>query len=287
MSLDPRLNAFRPDLADARLEKHVAAERFVDGEAREIVAAATAVRKAPRGDAARLTEALLGEAVNVFERQGDWAWVQLVADGYVGYVEADALGEVGPQATHRIAVPLTHRYPAADLKSEPSWPAYLETRVAVTGEDGPWSRLAGGGHVYSRHLAPLKVHAADFVSVAEGFLGVPYLWGGKTFAGLDCSGLVQVALAAAGAAAPRDTDMQERALGEALAEGTKLKRGDLVFWKGHVGIMLDGARLLHANGHHMQVVIEPLAEARARIAAAGFPVTSIRRLILFARHARP
>jgi cell wall-associated NlpC family hydrolase len=280
MSLDPRLNAFRPALADARLRKHVVAERFVDGEAQEIVAAATAVRKAPRLDAARLTEALLGEAVSVFEREGGWAWVQLEADGYVGYVEADALGEVGPPATHRVAVPLTHRYSAADLKSEPSRPAYLETRVAVVGEDGPWSRLAGGGHVYSRHLAPLGTHAPDFVSIAEGFLGVPYLWGGKTFSGLDCSGLVQVSLAAAGAAAPRDTDMQEGALGVALPEGTKLKRGDLVFWKGHVGIMLDSARLLHANGHHMQVVIEPLDEARARIAAAGFPVTSIRRIVI-------
>lgn len=278
MALDPRLNAFRPDLADARLKGLLDAARFVAAEAHEVAIGASAVRKAPRGDAARLTEALAGEAVWVFEVSAGWAWAQLQRDRYVGYVAAEELRAPGPRATHRVAVPLAHRYPAADLKSEPSRPLPLESRVAVVAEDGPWSRLGDGGHVYTRHLARLEAHAPDFVAVAEGFRGVPYLWGGKTFAGLDCSGLVQVSLAAAGVAAPRDTDMQEGALGEALAEGAALRRGDLVFWKGHVGIMQDGERLLHANGHHMQVVSEPLEAARSRIAAAGFPVTSVRRL---------
>ena len=139
--------------------------------------------------------------------------------------------------------------------------------------------LASGGYVFSRHLAGPDEHAADFVAVAEQFCNVPYLWGGRTFAGLDCSGLVQTAMLAAGSACPRDSDMMEASLGTALpADDLKaLRRGDLVFWKGHVGIMVDEMRLLHANAHHLRVEIEPLAEAVARIAAAGSPVTSLRR----------
>jgi cell wall-associated NlpC family hydrolase len=138
--------------------------------------------------------------------------------------------------------------------------------------------VAPDGFVVEQHLEPLAAVAPDFVAVAERFLCAPYLWGGKSVAGIDCSGLVQVACTMAGIAAPRDTDMQERELGTRLAGIEALARGDLVFWKGHVGIMLDGARLLHANAHHMMTAVEPLAEAVARIASRGSSVTSIRRI---------
>jgi cell wall-associated NlpC family hydrolase len=133
------------------------------------------------------------------------------------------------------------------------------------------------GYLPARHLAPLDRVEPDFVAVAERFLGTPYLWGGKTNNGVDCSGLVQVALAACGMPCPRDSDMQERALGAPVALADS-RRGDLLFWKGHVAIVRDAATLLHANAFHMMVAVEPIAEALARIEAAGSPVTSVKRL---------
>src|SRR6185312_11430284 len=140
----------------------------------------------------------------------------------------------------------------------------MNARLAVAEPHGRFVRLTNGGYVFAPHLAPLGVFAPDWVAMAERFVGVPYLWGGKTAAGIDCSGLVQTALHAGGIASPRDTDMMESALGAAIALDSVLRRGDLIFWKGHVGLMLDGERLLHANGFSMQVSIEMLAEVRNR-----------------------
>lgn len=280
MSLDPRRNAFRPDLADARLRGIVEAKRFVEGAPRVVIAPATPLRRRPASDAPLDSEALHGERVTLFEARSDgWCWVQLNADQYVGYVEASALGEAGTAPTHRVCVPRTFVYPRADVKAPPlSW---LPTgaQVAARAHDERFVVLETGAFMIARHVAPLAATSGDFVAVAECFLHVPYLWGGKTGIGLDCSGLVQVALAAAGRPAPRDSDMQERELGVSINDDTALRRGDLVFWKGHVGVMRDADTLLHANGHHMQVASEPLAEARARILARdGGDITAIKRL---------
>jgi cell wall-associated NlpC family hydrolase len=178
-----------------------------------------------------------------------------------------------------VRVPRTFVYPRADIKVPPlSW-LPMGAQVAGRTHDERFVVTETGGFVIARHVAPIGAHAGDFVGAAESFLHVPYLWGGKTGIGLDCSGLMQVALAAAGRPAPRDSDMQERELGVLLNDDRALRRGDLVFWKGHVGVMRDGETLLHANGHHMQVASEPLAEARARILARdGGDVTAIKRL---------
>lgn len=280
MKPDPRLDAMRPDLADARLRGHVEAARFVAGTSRVVVAPASALRRRPAHDAPLDSEALHGERVTLFETRDDgWCWVQLAADRYVGYIEATALGEARASPSHRVSVPKTFVYPRADVKAPPlSW-LPMGARVAASTHDDRFAVLETGAFVIARHLAPLAVLAPDFVAVAESFLHVPYLWGGKTAMGLDCSGLVQVSLAATGRAAPRDSDMQERELGTLLNDAHALRRGDLVFWRGHVGVMRDGEALLHANGHHMQVASEPLSEARARIAAAdGGDVTAIKRL---------
>jgi cell wall-associated NlpC family hydrolase len=274
---DKRLNAYRPDLADDALRGRVDAPRYVKGERRQVVAPVLPVRREPRFDATLDTEALLGETVTVFDESEGWAWVQLARDGYVGYMPSDGLSRniVGP--THRVATLRTYVYLEPDGKAPALSLLSLNARVTCEAEAGKFLALAGGGFVPVRHLAPEGEAAPDHVAVAESFLGAPYLWGGRTSVGLDCSGLVQLAAEAAGHFCPRDADMQAAELGEP-GDPAALGRGDLVFWEGHVGIMTSDEHLLHANAHHMAVELEPLALARERIRAAGYEVTCVRRL---------
>lgn len=278
--LDPRLNAYRSDLADAALAGRVKTERFVEPRLMQVVEPVVSVHAAPRFDAMQLTQALMGETVKLFHEEEGWAFVQLAADGYVGYVNGNALSPRVVMPTHRVAVPATFLYPEPSLKAQPAVHLTLNAQVAVTDESAAFSRLSGGRFVFTAHLKPAGSFESDFVSVAEMFRHVPYYWGGKSVRGLDCSGLVQLALEACGKTALRDTDMQENTIGEALQVNDldSLTRGDLVFWKGHVGIMTDSTTLLHANGHHMMVVAEPLKQAVERIASRYGELTSIRRL---------
>ncbi|HEY8566166.1 MAG TPA: NlpC/P60 family protein [Beijerinckiaceae bacterium] len=282
MTLDPRLTPARPDLADARLEGSVAAGRYAAGNPRRVVAPAVPLRRHPAPDAPLDTEALMGEAVTVYDEEEGWAWGQLAGDGYVGYLPSAGLGLPDVAPDHRVTALRTFLYPGPNLKLPPSGHLSLNAAVTVSDIDGDYARLAQGGFVFAGHLAPLDSAEPDFVAVAERFIGTPYLWGGKTSLGLDCSGLIQLALAACGLAAPRDSDQQEAALGTPIdlpGDLSGLMRGDLVYWKGHTGVMLDAARLLHANGHHMMVAAEPLREAEERIRLKTFgPITSVRRL---------
>lgn len=275
--LDPKLNAYREDLAAASLRGTVAAPRYVEGERRQVVQASAPVRSAPRFDAPMDTEALFGETVTVFDEQEGWAWVQLERDRYVGYLPVDALSGVGAPATHRVWALRTYVFTAADIKSAPLMLLSLNARVSVGKAGNRLAALAGGGFVPVAHLQPLDAVEPDFVSVAERFVGTPYLWGGRTSLGTDCSGLVQLAMEAAGRSCPRDTYMQEASLGEALPltkDLSGLQRGDLVFWPGHVGIMVDERRVVHDNAHHMATTIEPLAVVAAR---NPDPIRTVRR----------
>lgn len=280
-SLDPRRHPYRDNLAAESLRGKVEAARFVAGSRRQVMRAAVALRRRPVANVGLETEALFGEVVTVYDEADGWAWGQLERDGYVGYLPADALSREVRPPTHRVSALGTFLYPAPDMKSPPIMHLSITSQLAVAGRADRFYRLASGGFVVDRHVSERERFARDFVDIAERLIGTPYLWGGRTRVGLDCSGLVQIAMEAAGLTAPRDTDMQAQELGSEVLvprslEG--LQRGDLIFWPGHVGIMSDGMMLVHANAHHMAVVIEPLAEAVHRIARTGSEIAAIKRI---------
>lgn len=243
------------------------------GSAHTIARGRAALRAAPSHDAVQDDELLFGEPIMVFETKDGWSWCQSGIDGYVGYVHDIALCEP-VAADHRVTVLSTPMLSGSDIKHASRDLLPFNARVKVLAIVNGYASIENGGYVFAGHLAPLERLALDWVATAERFVGAPYVWGGKTHVGMDCSGLVQTALAGSGIAAPRDTDMQERELGNDCSSSRR-RRGDIVFWPGHVGIMLDAERLLHANSFHMQVEIEPLSAALARITDN---VTAIKRL---------
>ena len=280
-AFDPRLTPARPDLAAASLRGQIEATRYVEGKPYQILRGRAGLRVKPDHNACMDDELLFGEGFTVYEIANGWAWGQSAQDGYVGYLRDVALGEGTPEPDHRVSALMTPLLPAPDIRRAYVDMLPMNAKLRVMKQAGDFVSVAPDGYVFARHLAPLGEHAKDWVAVAERFLGVPYVWGGKTAAGLDCSGLVQTALEAGGVRAPRDADMQEKALGRALpptADFSGLQRGDLVFWADHAGIMVDGVNLLHASSFHMQVAVEPLATVAARNAAAGRPVTGVKRL---------
>jgi cell wall-associated NlpC family hydrolase len=251
---------------------------------REVIEAQAPLRSHPAPDAPLDTEALKGERVIVDATTAEgWCHGTLEADGYAGWLPVNALAAPTGAATHKVAVPRALVFPGPSIKLTPIEALSLGCRLTVARSEEPFAVLASGGCIPLRHLARLDAREPDFVAVAERFLHAPYLWGGKTSLGLDCSALVQLSLMAAAVQCPRDSHVQEAALGAPLALGDQqipsdLRRGDLLFWPGHVAIARDSATLIHANAFHMAVAIEPAAEAVARIAATGSRLRSVRRL---------
>lgn len=280
---DRRLNAYRDDLADARLMGRVEAARFVEPIRARIGMAVAPLRPRPDRETRLDSELLFGEVVEVFERRQGWAWIRNLTDGYVGYLPDAALAD-GPalDATHLVAVPRTFRFAAPDIKApEPQALSFLSP-LAVAEIEGRFARLLDGGFIPAGHIATQgTVLQPDWAATAERFVNVPYLWGGRSSLGIDCSGLAQLALAAAGIAAPRDSDMQENGFGPALdiaPDYSNLRRGDLLFWKGHVAICQGNGRMIHANAGDMMVASGPIADIAARINAnGGGAITSARR----------
>lgn len=266
---DRRLNAYRPDLAEERLRGLVQAANFVAGTTSVVCVPVVQMRARPELECGTDTELLLGETVRVLDTDGGWAWVKADFDGYVGYVPDYAVTPVVRSLTHIITAPRTFVYSGPDLRFPTVQALSMGNRISVVDQrDTRGTRyflLESGEAVIANHCAEASTPlAGDYVSVAGRFLETPYLWGGRSGFGIDCSGLVQLSMMMTGRAAPRDTDMQAEGLGTAI-DRDELRRGDLVFWKGHVAIMEDEKTLLHANGHTMTVSHEGLNEAVDRI----------------------
>ena len=281
--LDPRLNAFRPGLADARLKGKVSAPRYADPSEAQCCIAVADLRRAPRPDSPVDTQILYGETVDVFETEEGWCWVRAHGDSYVGYVADTALTSRLLEPTHIITAPRTFLYPGPDMKLPAEAALSIGSRIAVTGQaetrGTQYLTLANGGAVIAAHAAPLGRNFTDPVSIAERLIETPYLWGGRSGHGIDCSGLVQMAYAQCGIPLQRDTGMQRHNAGRALDEGAELQRGDLVFWQGHVAIMADPHAIIHASGHAMAVVREGFDEAVARIGHLYGRPTGYRRVL--------
>lgn len=268
---DRRTHLANARVAAAELEGRVEAPVYTAGEWRRVTRPVADLLAAPEG--ARDRQLLYGQRFRVLEVHEGWAFGAAARDGYAGYVATDALGD-DVEGTHRVSVPATHLYPAPDLKRrEVAWLSF-GSELRVVSASGEFFEIAEGLFVPKPHLRPLTAHFADPVTVAQLFFGVPYLWGGNSAAGLDCSGLVQAACLAAGLACPGDSDQQEASLGETLDPGVPPVRGDLFFWKGHVAWAVDGETLIHANAQTMSVAYEPIAGTLARMESQGDgPVT--------------
>ncbi len=276
--LDPRLTPARPDLAASFLKGRVEAERFVDPVVHIAADPVLPIRRGPDRLAGMDDQLLFGDHFAVLEARDGWAWGYSHRDGYVGWVEMSGLSDVVWAPTHRVSVLRTYAYVEPDFKTAPTALLSLNARVRILERDGRFVKAEDLGWMVEAHLCALDEFSGDFVSVAEGFLGAPYLWGGKESLGLDCSGLTQMALMAAGLDIPRDTDQQEARLGalwENVTKQSERARGDVVFWPGHVGILTDSEHLLHANAHTMDVTLEPFKEAEERIREKENPVSSI------------
>ncbi|AHM03603.1 NLP/P60 family protein [Roseibacterium elongatum DSM 19469] len=275
---DPRTTPTNGDVAHSSLKGEVEAERYTDGRWMMVQQPIVNIAVEPRGP--RASQLMFGERFLVLDTRDGFSFGQAERDGQVGWVLSGALTGA-EEATHWVVAPATHLYPKPELKAPPDVALFFGSLVRVTAERPQHMRIHTGHFIPRQHLMPIQARFADPVGVADLFLGTPYLWGGSSRWGLDCSGLIQMALIACGLPCPRDSDQQQEQLGDEIGPDETLERGDLIFWEGHVGFMAGPKMLLHANAHHMAVAYEPLKDAAARIAAdGGGPITARERLTL-------
>ena len=276
--LDPREHPFRESVAASYLLGRVEADRFVDGEIFTVTDGVLAMRSAADPVSGRTSELLFGEQFMVYDTIGEMCWGQSQVDGYVGYVLREGLLGEQHEPTHEVSAPRTYAYEKPDLKTTPLKLLHMTSRVAVTDEENGYHRIASGGWVTARHLVPIGEVEHDTIASARCFMHAPYLWGGRSSLGLDCSALIQFALMRSGRSAPRDSDQQERSIGAVVENGLDGARpGDLLYLRGHVVMMSAPGKVLHANAHHMAVAEEPLDEFLTRMSGIGLSITTVRR----------
>lgn len=278
--MDMRLTPARPDLAAISLKEVYAAPRYAQAEALQVCAPTLPLRRAPDKSLPYETELLFGEIFDVYAVENGFAWGQAKRDGYVGYVEAHGLQAATRPPTHRICELRSFVYSTTSIKTPPIMALPYNALVNVQAWEGDFAKTPEG-YLHAAHLAALGDGGSDPVAEAERFIGIPYLWGGKSSLGLDCSGLVENACFACAIPALRDSDMQENTLGVEKSiplSSQDYQRGDLLFWSGHVAIAQGNGLMIHANAHHMMVVREPIEAAITRIASKGIALRSVRHL---------
>lgn len=250
----------------------------------QVSAGVASMRKRPEPDAMQVSQVLFGETVRLHHEEGEFGLVQSDGDGYVGWVLMEALSAPVLTPTHRIAAPRLHAYAEPKVIAAPNFVLGYGAFLTATGaQSGAYLEFERAGWIAAHLVAPINQLETDPAAVAEAFIGTPYLWGGRDCLGLDCSGLIQIAFGACGIPCPRDSDMQAAWFGDPIEDWDQpgqLRRGDLIFWDGHVGIMLDSETLLHSNGTFMTTMKEPLAPAILRIAKEYGEPTGARRIDL-------
>lgn len=281
-SYDPRVTPVRPDLAADNLRGRVKVPRYASAVPHQVVRDGACLSFTPDANARQESQLLFGELFDVYDRNGDWCWGQNRADGYVGFVPASALSTDLHEPTHRVASRMLQLYPGPDLKLRAIGEISLGATVRVVDLEGSFAQIAGGQWLYAKHLVDLDFINVDLIGTALKFLGTPYVWGGRSAGGLDCSALLQLALCMAGERAPRDSDQLEKSVGVALpiADGhdfAQIQDGDMVFFPGHCGLFVHGWRFLHANAFDMEVSLHSFSDVIDRADASGEGVTSIRR----------
>ena len=276
---DPRAWPVRTDLAADFLRGQVVRDRYASGVHYRVRVDVLSLRARPDKAAGRVSELLFGEDILVYDIDGAWAWGQCQTDGYVGYARIDGLAEAQDTAPdHEPVVLRSTVYSRPDFRSEPVRPLHLGSRLTVLDRHADYVLTDAGGWVFARHLERFGQCREPHVAAARRFLGTPYLWGGRSSFGLDCSALVQLALARAGRAAPRDSDQQEAAVGGVVEAGIAAAMcGDLLYMPGHVAMMTTNDRVIHANVHHMAVEEEPLEAFLRRLTALNLTITTVRR----------
>ncbi len=257
---DPRTTPARADLAADSLKGRIRADKYCAGTEYQVIHGLTNLRSQPENTSALCSQLLYGEHFTAYEIRDGWAWGQAARDGYVGYCRADSLSPDFFPSTHHVTNLCSHIYPEPDIKSPPLGQVFMMSRISVIDElpHKGFVRLADGNWIFATHIS--KLFCSDPTSEALKFLYAPYLWGGRSCNGVDCSALVQLSFAAAGISVPRDSDQQAEVIGTTLADDDVPRQGDVAFFPGHVGFMLDDMHLLHANAHHMRVSIDPLKE---------------------------
>ncbi|MBL4618301.1 MAG: C40 family peptidase [Robiginitomaculum sp.] len=272
---DPRITPARSDLAAEHLRGIVTAEKFVSGNTLSVITEMSDLLAQPKLDQSLQSQLLFGEQFVCLESKDGWAWGQSVRDGYVGYVRASALQEQTAIPDHWISSLRTPVFSQANLKSPIVGYLHRNSQIHISKTSDDYCHV-GMGWVAKCDIQAINSPAEDWVEVAKTYLHSPYVWGGRSSFGLDCSALIQNSLQAAGISCPRDSDMQEEQLGKPVRT-SDFTRGDLLFWKGHVGVMVCRDNFLHANAASMKTVIEPVSEAINRIEKTAGPITSIRR----------
>ncbi len=286
---DPRITPAKPDVADWAFRDKIHARRYVHPTPYQVIRDGAPLCFTANLHARQESQLLFGEIFNVYERTGDWCWGQNMTDGYVGYVARINLTREIEEPSHVVHSLRTFCYRNPDLKDPVDRTISFGSRVRVGEEENGYSRIRGGDWIYSKHLMPIDIRVFDYVTTALTFIGQPYLWGGRSSQGVDCSALLQLALMRAGIQAPRDSDLQEKALGYPVDQAgdlSDIQEGDIIFFPGHAGIVVDNWRFLHANAFDMLVTIHGLSEVLDRAKAAGAPYTTVRRIDEY-EHALP